>query len=377
MFNLNFAQISIPNTNLVWGRNSKVSSILLFIALFGIFFMSCQKNDLKESIIQKETTANYQQGFVVKDGYLVFRNWRNADSLINQIGKMTQDEVDNWEKMIGFKSARRSMSIAFAEYEKIQNESDLQNFKQKYNSEFIFSSEQNDNGFNFKPGVGFYAQLFSSSGKMIIGNILYDCSGRELKVYLLKNGEVINNLNFNQGNKLKNYIVYADNGPYTICTFPFYFNSSNNRRVRSYLEVFPKLDPAGIDPSPYYYLTFKYYLHQKGQKTIFGIWNDYNSNLNIKNGKIYIESETYSKEQIGSIGSSSTRDAYVPLASVFFGVQLIGSGITFVIPSISYQGTTFSSGVPDNNAIDLIDYYGWGNYSVPWSDICYVYGYGQ
>lgn len=67
---------------------------------------------------------------------------------------------------------------------------------------------------------------------------------------------------------------------------PFYYNGSNNRRVRSYLEVFPQLDPAGIDPSPYYYLTFKYYLHQKGQKTIFGIWNDYNSNLNIKNGKI-------------------------------------------------------------------------------------------
>ena len=172
MFNPNFAQISIPNSNLTKGKNSNVKSILLFIAMFGVFFMSCQKNDLKEPTIQKETTANNQQGFAVKDGFLVFKNWHTADSIINQIGKMTQDEVDNWERMIGFKSARRSMSIAFAEYEKIQSETDLQNFMQKYNSEFIFASEQNDYGFDFKRGVGFYAQLFSSTGKMIVGDIL-------------------------------------------------------------------------------------------------------------------------------------------------------------------------------------------------------------
>ena len=373
MFNLNFAQISIPNTSLLLGKNSKVRSILLFSALFGLFFMSCQKNDLKESIIRKETTAINQQGFAVKDGYLVFKNWHTADSIINQIGKMNQDEVDNWERMIGFRSARRSMKVAFAEYENIQNESEFQSFKQKYNSEFIFSSEPNDHGFDFKPGVGFYAQLFSSSGKMVVGDILYDCSGRELKICQLKNDKILKNIGFTMGNRLKHYTVYSDNGPFTICTFPFYNNSSNNRRIRSYIEVFPRLEDVGIDPSPFKYVTFTYYLHQKGQKTIFGIWNDYNSNLNTKNAKIYCETEVYSKLQSGSIGSSSTRDAYIQLAGIFLGGQLTGAGITFQIPYISFQGTTFSSGVPDNNVIDIMDNCGWGSYSLPWYDISYTY----
>ena len=374
MYKFNFEQIK----NVIGiSRTAKGSRlILLFIALFGVF-TSCQKEALKDTPAQVDLMPTDQQDFTVKDGYLNFKNWKTADSVLNKLQTMSQTEIDLWEINNGFKSARRSMNLAFAEYEKIQNENEFQKFKQKYNSEFVFSTDLNDRGFDYKNGIGFYDQIFSSSGKMIIGNILYDCTGRDLKVYLIKNGNVLENIDFNTGKKLKNYTVYPDNGLYTICEFPFYYNSSNNRRVRSYLEAFPKLEQAGIPPSPYFYVTYLYYLHQKGQKTVLGFWNDYNSNLNIKNGKIYIESEIYSKVQTGSIGSSSTKIAYVFLASYFLGGQLIGSGISLTIPSISFQGTTFSSGVPDNNAIDIIDYYGWGSYSQPWSDIKYVYGYGS
>lgn len=375
MFTLNFIQISIPCTYFFKWKNSNVRSISLFTALFSLLFMSCQKNDLKESIIHNETTSNIQQGFTVKDDYLVFKNWHSADSLLDKMGKMTQDEVDNWEITVGFKSAKRSMKIAFAEYEKIQNETDFQSFKQKYNSEFIFSSEPNDHGFDFKPGIGIYAQLFSSSGKMVVGDFLYDCSGRQSKISLIKNNRILYNINFNQLSKLKSITVPADMNEQNIYTFPWYYNSSNNRRVRASLEVYPQLDPAGIPPSPYYILTFKYYLHQIGQKTVFGFWNDYNANLNIKNAKIYIESVTYSREQTGSIGSSSTKDAYVLLASHFIGGILLDPNVLYTIPGISFQGTTYSSGVPDNNVIDISNYYGWGNNSVPWTDISYVYSY--
>jgi len=347
--------------------------ILLFIAISGTFFISCQKEEFKNTSAQIELVQTDQQGFTVKDGYLNFKNWKTADSVLNRTKAMTSTERDNWEISISFKSARRSMSLAFAEYEKIQNENEFQKFKQKYISEFIFSSDKQDWGFDYKCGTAIYAQLFSSSGKLVVGDFLYDYSGTEGKIHQLKNGKILKTISLEQNNLLKHITVYPDNvRVQNVATFPFYYNSSNNRRVRSYVDVFAKFDQISIDPSPYYYLTYFYYLHQKGQKTVLGFWNDYNSNLNIKNAKVYVEGEANRVEQTGSIGSSSTKDAFVCLYNIFYG-GFYTLPTTMSIPSISYQGTTYSSGVPDNNEIDVLDAAGWGSYGVTWTNIAYSY----
>jgi len=126
---------------------------LLLFLLLGIFvvFQSCKKKELEE-IKNVETTRELSNedmpDVTVKNGMLYFDNKEELDKVFDIILNMTEKELDDWERTIGFISVRTIQNQFYTQLESIDEdkitEEDVVRHVEKYSN--FFKIVVNENG---------------------------------------------------------------------------------------------------------------------------------------------------------------------------------------------------------------------------------------
>jgi hypothetical protein len=278
---------------------------------------------------------------------------------MNEISKMSPDQVLAWEAETGFKSARSLERKLFAVYEKIETLDDFTNFKAKYSNLLQFSKEENDNSFELVGGSSFYDPITSEDGLFQVGKIRYEKTKEGLKLYLVEgNKKSLIPMNFVYGKQsgLKSITVTdpLNETPRSVASSGYYTNSANNRRFNCYLEIYPKNQVASTSVGGWYTydVEFLYTARFKPQKKILGGWYGYDANISVKDPKFALETESYNAQNLSTITSESSSNIYLILENMYWGQidqMTYTSSMTITIPSFAFEATMWSSGVPNQN----------------------------
>lgn len=128
----------------------------------------CQKDELV--LIDEQPQTAVKPDVYVENGYLVFKDYVTYSSISDELDLMDESQIDNWEKELGFISAR---SILNEVYEKLESDVSLENYekvKKEYQKTLIFTEDKNIL-------LPFYAtaweKVLNPKGEMKIGHTLY------------------------------------------------------------------------------------------------------------------------------------------------------------------------------------------------------------
>ncbi len=132
-------------------------------------FNGCQKSD-EPVLIDEQPQVAVKPDVYVENGYLVFKDYESYEKITNELDLMDDIQIDNWEKNIGFHSARSFICKVYEKLENINTLDGFYNLKKEYQDRLIFT-EDND------ILLPFYATAWESvlnpKGEMKIGHTLY------------------------------------------------------------------------------------------------------------------------------------------------------------------------------------------------------------
>ncbi len=106
--------------------------VLAMVAVALTIFNGCQKDELVGQLADEQPLAVVKPDVYVENGYLAFKDIGAIDSVIHLLGKMTSDEVKEWENKLGFTSAKTYFDPIFKEAEQAISIESILAFKKKY-----------------------------------------------------------------------------------------------------------------------------------------------------------------------------------------------------------------------------------------------------
>lgn len=174
--------MQLVRAQLIRKNMKKLQQILVLSLVFiGVLaFNSCEK----ESLITEPTTKAIkstinQEGYYVLDGVLCFNEWKDLEQLNETLSSMEFNEIEAWEKSIGFTSFLSEYSRLSDKVGEVQTLEEYENLLVE-NSNLIY--EEND---QVKPRISIspYQQTTNINGLFMIGEVLHKAGQNELIVY--------------------------------------------------------------------------------------------------------------------------------------------------------------------------------------------------
>lgn len=140
--------------------NFKTTKLILTGLLFIFALVSCDKND--EILNQQNTNTNL--GYTTENGYFKFQSSKEYKALANKLSKMTNKELDEWNKSLPFKSLETNYQENNVERH-IFIENDSNSIICKLNTNRLAARS---------------ASLFNENGILVINDTIYKIKGEYL-----------------------------------------------------------------------------------------------------------------------------------------------------------------------------------------------------
>ncbi|HKI89881.1 MAG TPA: hypothetical protein VKA38_12700, partial [Draconibacterium sp.] len=344
----------------------KIIVLVMATAVLTIF-NGCQKEELN---IRRLTDDEVQPQEVVKpdvyveNGYLAFANMNAVDSVISMLNGMTTLEKEDWEKQMGFKSARAEFDALFEEYDKLESYEAFLQFKERNAGKFKFNeNDPNDCSIDYPFAAGYFLPILSMEG-------IYK-AGKSIVKYTMEDQIVIADGDIN---KLKNLNAFMDDDMVFVLSKLKSGSYSTNG-----IHWFPEDDPSGNESvwhtkpgisdrrinhqlMSYQWLIwesanvwrngYRIYLNQRGQKHSWGKWRDYNTTYGIKEIKCKVGSAT-TYEDIRSHISAEVKPSINFYLYYYEQVTSYAPSGFLTIPSVSFAANVTFRGFGFN----ATDYY--------------------
>ncbi|MBA4408621.1 MAG: hypothetical protein C0397_04275 [Odoribacter sp.] len=248
------------------------------IAMVLTVFNACTKDELSSD----KQVVSKKPDVYLENGYLAFKNMNAVDSVINLLSKMSRQEKEAWEQMIGLKSARFEFDRLFDEYEKLTSKVEFLKFKSKYADQLKFNEmDETDCSIDYPYQDSFFAPVMNSSGILKVGISLFKFT-RENQITILDGDlEKLNNISkFPNDNNiiLSTTLKSTNDGSSTTNVTGFLgWRTSGDRRLWNDLNWTKYIYSLSGYPFPTFKVVYIGYLRQQGQKkTLFG-WVNYST----------------------------------------------------------------------------------------------------
>lgn len=258
----------------------------------------------KETLTQKQANdVSINSLTVNENGIIEFKNSSELHEIMNQVISMTEDELDSWEKTIGFYSYRSMMKgvVDDFEYMEKENVNDEENFRAtileyvKSNSDILKYSilDNGEESIDFIMPYTPYLSIINEKGVYIVGDIIY-LVGPERIYYTHKNNanKLINKTtNLNDVESFQ----YIGNQTRTACGTSlnaFYDNGTgcnSGRRVILHQNTYI----SGSDNDYIVYIG----VNALAKKRVACVWFDYKTDISIR----YIRGDVYYKNTNGIV----------------------------------------------------------------------------
>lgn len=141
------------------------------LCLAGLLIASCSKEnispDLKE--VNIVSTLGEIKPTKIRNGRLVFDSPEAFRKSLKEVTSKTDLDLDTWEKQIGFSSMRHEFNQALNEFDLIQNEQQMSNFRRKYEDKLKIADGSIEMLFNYKA----VSSLLDDDGIVYVGQQVY------------------------------------------------------------------------------------------------------------------------------------------------------------------------------------------------------------
>src|SRR5690625_2434517 len=150
-----------------------LNSTILIILLLG-FLASCETSDFKLG----SDKANTRMLLAIEaiDGTLHFKDYSILNEFYENFSKMSEDEIIEWEKSIGFQSFRSAMNRSANEFDMVVTPEEFESWKNKYKDILYMDG----NEVRSRIPVFSYEIIANREGKYYVGEALHKVTDNKL-----------------------------------------------------------------------------------------------------------------------------------------------------------------------------------------------------
>jgi len=328
-------------------------------------FNGCQKEELN---IRRLTDDEVQPPEVVKpdvyveNGYLAFKDIEAVDSVISMLNGMTTLEKENWEKQMGFKSARADFQKLYHEYEKLTSNDEQLAFKEKFGDRLNFDGTSPENWtMDYAFATVYFIPVLNKDGIYKIGKSIVKYTKEEQIVVYDGDLTKLNNLDKYTNNEIVAFLpglksaseenrIYLDDFEDDNLDPSRYdkwsYNDANSRRLRNQLIW----DNYSYDDGYNRNSGWKLIFHQKGEKKgIFG-WKQYKTVYGYQD--IYFQIDNFAPQWIQHYVAVYTPEVYYTSITCASDHMEGSTNLFYYRPPVTFSALTYSQGIGEWYQVD-------------------------
>lgn len=171
-------------------KDSSKTLLWLVVCLFCVGVTSCNKDEMssfpEEEMAAEATplTSSLPHIIQIEDDYLVFADQEHFNNTLKELKNKSQEELNEWEEALGFKSVRYYRQQAIKETSETETLAEYESVRQKYSNKARFNE---DGTIQMLINIAPLSNILNINGLVKIGDLLHQYT--ENKVVAIKGSD--------------------------------------------------------------------------------------------------------------------------------------------------------------------------------------------
>lgn len=272
--------------------------------------------------------------------------------MIDQVSKMNEIQLNEWEQKLGFKSLQTEYKEISEQLTKAEDAKDLNLYRQILNANKDLLILLADGSFSQKYNKSLYLSFTNRSSVYKVGNSFIKYENDKI---LEAEGNTLKNIDFKVATK--HSILNLDNDRANCGAFQHVERINGDRRANLDITLYYCYGCCGMVRGA---VSFRAWGEKKN---LFGNWKDYTTSINIKNGGYGLFNSFGTYVTADNISANSNSDVYSLTTISWVDPTFTGNPISLTFDKVKGKATTrgtddwhwamdccgYTSGCPDPN----------------------------